>query len=83
MAEGLRVMALEGRGIAFLPQSAVKKDLQSGALTEAVLPDGQTLALTMEVRAYREKAGVRQNPKRSAQELWAYLKQATAGDTQA
>jgi DNA-binding transcriptional LysR family regulator len=76
MAEGLKVMALEGHGIAFLPQSAVKKELQTGALAEAVLPDGKTLALTMEVRAYREKAGVRQNPKRSAQELWAYLKQA-------
>jgi DNA-binding transcriptional LysR family regulator len=80
MAEGLKVMALEGHGIAFLPQSAVKKELQSGALTEAVLPDGQTLALTMEVRAYREKAGVRQNPKRSAQELWAYLKQSATGE---
>ena len=76
MAEGLKVMALEGHGIAFLPQSAVKKELQTGALAEAVLPDGKTLALTMEVRAYREKAGVRQNPKRSAQDLWAYLKQA-------
>ena len=75
-AEGLKVMALEGHGIAFLPQSAVKKELQTGALAEAGLPDGKTLALTMEVRAYREKAGVRQNPKRSAQDLWAYLKQA-------
>ncbi len=78
MAEGLKVMALEGHGIAFLPQSAVKKELQAGALTEVILPDGQSLALTMEVRAYREKVGVRHNPKRSAQELWAYLKQAAA-----
>ena len=70
MAEGLKVMALEGHGIAFLPQSAVKKELQAGALTEVILPDGQSLALTMEVRAYREKVGVRQNPKRAAQELW-------------
>jgi DNA-binding transcriptional LysR family regulator len=76
MAEGLKVMALEGHGIAFLPHSAVKKELQAGALMEAVLTDGQTLALTMEVRAYRAKPGVRQNPKRSAQELWAYLSQA-------
>jgi len=78
MAEGLKVMALEGHGIAFLPQSAVKKELQTGALSEATLPDGKTLALTMEVRAYREKTGLRHNPKRSAQELWAYLKQVAA-----
>ncbi len=78
MAEGLKVMALEGHGVAFLPQSAVKKELQSGALTEVKLPSGQSLALTMEVRAYREKTGLRHNPKRSAQELWAYLMQSSA-----
>ena len=71
MAEGLKAMALEGHGLAFLPQSAVKKELQTGALAEAVLPDGKTLALTMEVRAYREKPGPRS--KRSALELWDYL----------
>ena len=38
----------------------------------------KSLALTMEVRAYREKTGLRHNPKRSAQELWAYLKEASA-----
>ncbi|PUE29881.1 LysR family transcriptional regulator [Limnohabitans sp. Jir72] len=76
MAEGLKVMALEGHGIAFLPQSAVKKELQSGVLSEALLPGGTSLSLTMAVRAYREKLGVRQNPKRSAQDLWSYLKQA-------
>ena len=73
MAEGLKVMALEGHGIAFLPHSAVKKELQSGALAEAILPNGKTLALTMEVRAYREKPGNRQTPKRSALDLWTYL----------
>jgi DNA-binding transcriptional LysR family regulator len=78
MAEGLKVMALEGHGIAFLPQSAVKKELQTGGLIEVMLPAGQSLALTMEVRAYREKSGLRHNPKRSAQELWAYLKLASA-----
>ena len=28
MAEGLKVMALEGHGLAFLPHSAVKKELR-------------------------------------------------------
>jgi LysR family transcriptional regulator, hypochlorite-specific transcription factor HypT len=73
MAEGLKVMALEGHGIAFLPQSAVRKELQGGGLVEVGLPDAKPLSLTMEVRAYREKPGSRQTPKRSAQDLWAYL----------
>ena len=29
MAEGLKVMALEGHGVAFLPHSAVKKELRA------------------------------------------------------
>ncbi len=30
MAEGLKAMAVEGHGIAFLPQSSVKKELKAG-----------------------------------------------------
>jgi LysR family transcriptional regulator, hypochlorite-specific transcription factor HypT len=78
MAEGLKVMALEGHGIAFLPHSAVRKELQSGALLEARLPDGQTLTLTMEVRAYRARVGPKGSSKRSAQEFWDYLTSHTA-----
>jgi DNA-binding transcriptional LysR family regulator len=77
MAEGLKVMALEGHGIAFLPQSAVRKEVQAGALAEVGLPGQSPLSLTMEVRAYREKPGARQTPKRTAQDLWAYLSEVT------
>ena len=35
MAEGLKVMALEGHGVAFLPHSAVKKELRSRRLVSA------------------------------------------------
>ena len=73
MAEGLKVMALEGHGIAFLPQSAVRKEVQSGALVEVCLPGEIPLSLTMEVRAYREKPGVRHTAKRTAADLWSYL----------
>lgn len=73
MAEGLKVMALEGHGIAFLPQSAVRKELQVGTLVEVNVPEGQSLALSMEVRAYRARPGAKSSPKRSAQELWAHL----------
>jgi DNA-binding transcriptional LysR family regulator len=87
MAEGLKAMALEGHGIAFLPYSAVKKDLRAKKLVSAAPPDMKTLELTMEVRAYRERPPVKdvgknsvhtlsaatQPPKRNALALWDYL----------
>jgi DNA-binding transcriptional LysR family regulator len=73
MAEGLKVMALEGHGIAFLPQSAVRKELLAGLLVEVKLPGDVMMSLRMEVRAYREKPGSRHASKRSAIDLWAYL----------
>ena len=39
MAEGLKVMALEGHGVAFLPHSAVKKELRSRRLVSAAPPE--------------------------------------------
>jgi len=87
MAEGLKAMALEGHGIAFLPFSAVKEDLRAHRLVSALSAGGSDLQITMEVRAYRErpthkegvKSGIHANrsavpgPKRSAQALWDYL----------
>ena len=55
MAEGLKAMALEGHGIAFLPHSAVKKDVRAKKLVSALPPNGPGLQITMEVRAYRER----------------------------
>ena len=73
MAEGLKVMALEGHGIAFLPHSAVRKELRSKKLVSAAPPGMGGMEMTMEVRAYREKPGGREAPKSTAQALWAYL----------
>jgi DNA-binding transcriptional LysR family regulator len=87
MAEGLKAMALEGHGIAFLPFSAVKKDLRAKKLVSAAAPGMKDMQITMEVRAYRErpsgkqlgKSGVHSNrgtgptPKRNTQALWEYL----------
>ncbi|HWP11733.1 MAG TPA: LysR substrate-binding domain-containing protein [Ramlibacter sp.] len=73
MAEGLKVMALEGHGVAFLPHSAVKKELRSKRLVSAAPPGMPGLELTMEVRAYREKPLGHEVPKGTAQALWAYL----------
>jgi DNA-binding transcriptional LysR family regulator len=87
MAEGLKAMALEGHGIAFLPHSAVKKELRAKRLVSALPPDTHGLDITMDVRVYREKPihkelqrgihgssrGVASGPKRNAQALWDYL----------
>ena len=54
MAEGLKVMALEGHGIAFLPQSAVTRELKQKQLAAA---GGAEWQVEMEVRIYRERQG--------------------------
>lgn len=73
MAEGLKAMALEGHGIAFLPYSAVKKDLRAKRLVSAIPPDMEGLNMTMDLRAYREKPSGKEAKKGAAQALWAYL----------
>lgn len=55
MAEGLKVMALEGHGIAFLPESAVRRDVRARKLVSALPPEMAGLVATMEIRAYRER----------------------------
>ncbi len=66
MAEGLKAMALEGHGVAFLPYSAVKKELRAKKLVSA-LPGGTSggasggaagmagMQASMDVRVYRER----------------------------
>ena len=55
MAEGLKAMAVEGHGVAFLPLSAVQGELRNQKLVSALPADLQGLSMTMEIRAYREK----------------------------
>lgn len=71
MAEGLKAMALEGHGLAFLPASSVRKELASQRLVRASAP-GQ-YEITMEVRMYRERPDQLRNPKAAAQALWDFL----------
>jgi DNA-binding transcriptional LysR family regulator len=86
MAEGLKAMAIEGHGVAFLPMSAVLKDLRAKKLVNASPPELKDLHITMEVRAYRERPAAREahrpsaslrgavnTPKCNAQALWEYL----------
>ena len=78
MAEGLKAMALEGHGLAFLPASSVRQELRSGRL-EAAAPAGVG-ELTMEVRIYRERPAGARHAKAAAQALWDFLRQ-SAGIT--
>jgi DNA-binding transcriptional LysR family regulator len=79
MAEGLKAMALEGHGIAFLPSSSVRKELRSRRLVAAgPLHDetGTSYDVTMEVRLYRERIELARHPKPGALALWDFLKSA-------
>lgn len=72
MAEGLKAMALEGHGLAFLPSSSVRKELRSRRLvTASELPSHQ---LQMEVRIYRERPEMARHTKGAAQALWEFLR---------
>lgn len=94
MAEGLKAMALEGHGIAFLPQSAIRKELRAKKLVSAAAPHMPALQARMEIRAYRErptgKEGAREGQrgagkthKSAAQALWAHLVSGNRADTTA
>ncbi len=85
MAEGLKAMALEGHGIAFLPHSAVRKELRAKRLVSAAPAGMKGLEVTMDVRAYRVAPGGRASTaakgaaddsranKSTAQALWEHL----------
>lgn len=73
MAEGLKVMALEGHGVAFLPHSAVKKELRARKLVSAAPPELSGLELAMDIRAYRQKPLGKEAPRHAAQALWTFL----------
>ena len=75
MSEGLKAMAVEGHGIAFLPYSAVKNELRTKRLVPATPPEMKDLTLAMDLRAYREKPISNEVTKGAAQALWAYLVQ--------
>jgi len=70
MAEGLKAMALEGHGLAFLPASSVRKEIRARRLVAAGPADYE---LTMEVRIYRERPEAARHVKPAAQDLWAFL----------
>lgn len=76
LAEGLKCMAVEGHGIAWLPASAVSREIAEGKLVLAVAPndmEAQEQGLwcdDMDIRLYRRLDGT--NP--DLDRIWAYLK---------
>jgi DNA-binding transcriptional LysR family regulator len=69
MAEGLKAMALEGHGIAFLPASAVRNELASRRL----VPAAEGLSLTMDIRLYRARPVDAAKGKRAVAGFWNRL----------
>lgn len=72
MAEGLKMMALEGHGVAFLPESAVTREVKQKQLARA---DGglSEWEVTMEIRLYRERPTAQRPGKPVVSRLWDYL----------
>ena len=74
MAEGLKMMALEGHGVVFLPESAVTRELKQKQLARA--DGGQPeWEVNMEIRLYRERPTAQRPGKPIVSRLWEYLVQ--------
>jgi DNA-binding transcriptional LysR family regulator len=69
MAEGLKMMALGGHGIAFLPESAVAAEVRARKIASA----GAGYGVEMEIRLYRERPAPGRPGKRAALDLWEHL----------
>ena len=68
MSEGLKAMALEGHGVAFLPASAVRREVAARRLVRA----GEGYETALDIRIYRERPGSRK-AKRIVEEFWRDL----------
>ena len=72
MAEGLKMMALEGHGIVFLPESAATREVRQKQLARA--DGGQSeWSVEMEIRLYRERPSAQRPGKQVVSQLWDYL----------
>ena len=66
MAEGLKAMLLEGHGLAFLPENAVRREIDQKLLVCA----GREFSMQMEIRIYCE---FRKTTKEKVKAIWKYL----------
>lgn len=70
----LRTMALDGRGMAWLPRTLVEEDMATGRLVEAASRDW---CIEMDIRLYRDKAPMG----KAAEDFWVAAR-ATAPRTE-
>lgn len=63
VASVLRIMALDGRGMAWLPETLIGDDMASGRLVDAASHDWR---IDLEVRLYRDRTGM----SRAAEAFW-------------
>lgn len=75
MAESLKMMALEGHGIAFLPASSVQRELEQGLLVRADHLQ-QPWEMQMDIRLYRERPTQQRPGKMIVNQLWEFLESA-------
>ncbi|WP_194727183.1 LysR family transcriptional regulator [Noviherbaspirillum malthae] len=71
MAEGVKMMALQGQGLAFLPESMV-----AGDVADRLAPaDGgrPEWSVQMDIRLYRERPTAQRSGKSTVSRLWTYL----------
>lgn len=73
MAEGLKSMLLEGHGIAFLPENAVRREIEAGLLVCV----GRQYSTQMEIRAY---CGHRESESGLLGAIWAHMAAHAAAD---
>ncbi|WP_151638721.1 LysR family transcriptional regulator [Noviherbaspirillum aerium] len=71
MAEGVKMMAMQGQGLAFLPQSMVVGDVADClAVADGGRPEW---SVTMDIRLYRERPTATRPGKPTVSRLWTYL----------
>lgn len=71
-AEALKMLAQEGHGVAFLPESAVAEELKFQQLVRAD-SDQLRWEVKMDIRLYRERPSVQRPGKPLVARLWNYL----------
>jgi DNA-binding transcriptional LysR family regulator len=78
MSESLKMMALEGHGIAFLPESSVTREVRNKQLARADGVNGDW-EVEMEIRLYRERPSPQRSGKVLVARLWDYLREQEEG----
>ncbi len=73
MAEGLKGMAVEGHGIAFLPEGAVRNEVANGKLVSAAPEGASSMSIAAQILAVRERPGPTACQNSAAALLWSQL----------